>query len=271
MPRFYKILLTILYFTIALPINAKVYACEVNGKTIFTDQICEYEEQVEVKEHAQDKSKKVLNKKYPKDPKYISFQFGGSACPEKKYWENFIDNIATYDMKEFDKHCLYLREGNIVYGFLKRVSYKNTELVQVESSDGRLLWLEFAGVKKVVSSTNQKPEQWTTTLRIQNGQIVSNKMPVNEYVSEALEVMEQVFIGGYSKRTIKTRLDRAMKLYKTPLTEGNYHKCASALVGIRKSSGFSEMALLKYMIAMHTPSANLNFPSGLAFASVLME
>lgn len=182
-------LTTTLFFTIALPIYAQVYTCEVNGKTTFTDQICEYEEQVVIN------SNKVSNQKSSEQLKYISFKYGGSACPEKKYWEAFIDKSETYDMKDFNKNCFYLREGNIVYSFLNRIFYKNRELVQVKSSDGKLLWLELAGVEEPVSSTNQKPMPWSTLLRTQNGKIID--------------------IGGYSKHKIKKDIESVSKSITT--------------------------------------------------------
>ncbi|MCL1066884.1 hypothetical protein L2735_08705 [Shewanella olleyana] len=109
-------------------------------------------------------------------PRYISFEFGGSACPDIKYWEKLIDEVSTDvtpDMKEFDKHCFSLRKGNVVYGFLNKVYYNGSELVQVKSSDGTLLWLETAGVKDVVFSQTEKPKHWLTVLRNQDGKIIN--------------------------------------------------------------------------------------------------
>lgn len=106
--------------------------------------------------------------------KYIAFKNGGSACPEKKYWEKFSDDLelGIYVTKEFNDNCFYLRRNNIVYGFLDRFIYKKSEYVQVMSSDGRLLWLELAGVEDIISSTTQKPRHWSTNLRTQNGKLI---------------------------------------------------------------------------------------------------
>jgi len=110
--------------------------------------------------------------------KYISFKKGGSACPNKDYWKRLSDNLeqGIYTTKEFDKNCFYLRENNVVYGFLDRYIYKDNEYIQVKSSDGKLLWLELAGVEGVASSSNQKPIQWSTNLRTQDGKLISNTL-----------------------------------------------------------------------------------------------
>lgn len=111
------------------------------------------------------------------DPKYISFKFGVSACPEKKYWEEFIDEQYSNNKPEIrglDTYCLSLREGNIVFGFLDKAYYKGHELVQVKSSGGTLLWLESSAIKDVVFSQTEKPEPWLTVLRNQHGRIINN-------------------------------------------------------------------------------------------------
>ncbi|MCQ8882722.1 hypothetical protein NQS96_13155 [Pseudoalteromonas shioyasakiensis] len=108
-------------------------------------------------------------------PKYISFKFGVSACPEKKYWKEFIDekySNNTPEIRGLDTSCLSLREGNIVFGFLNKAYYKGHELVQVKSSDGTLLWLESAAIQDIVISQIEKPEPWLTVLRDQDGRIL---------------------------------------------------------------------------------------------------
>lgn len=133
------------------------------------EKICNAYEKDEDKNKCFDELKEV--------PQYISFKFGGSACPDKKYWEKLIDELDSGnspDMKEFDEYCLSLREGNVVYGFLNKVYYKGSELVQVKSSDGALLWLESAGVKDIVYSQTEKPKPWLTVLRNQDGKIINN-------------------------------------------------------------------------------------------------
>lgn len=92
-----------------------------------------------------------------------------------------------------------------------------------------------------------------------------------ESYGRSFSLMEQVFIGKHSKRFIKGKLERAMKLYKTPLTEEFYHKCGSALVALRKNSGIPEMEILSYMIDMHSPSAGLDFATAAAFATTFMR
>jgi len=132
--------------------------------------------------------------------RYIAFMNGGSACPDIKYWEKFSDNIdnGIYETKEFDKHCFYLRKNSIVYGFLDRVTYKSSEYVQVKSSDGKSLWLELTGVEEIISSTTQKPKQWSTNLRTQSGILINNRVSNSPKVNKSYK-MNSVTYGVRTK------------------------------------------------------------------------
>lgn len=110
------------------------------------------------------------------EPRYLSFKFGVSACPNKKHWEELIDELDSGIKpkgKGIDKHCLSLREGNIIYGFLNKSYYKGRELAQVKASDGTLLWLESAAIKDVTIDHIKKPEPWHTVLRNQDGKVIN--------------------------------------------------------------------------------------------------
>ena len=69
----------------------------------------------------------------------------------------------------------------------------------------------------------------------------------------ALEQMEIAFEGGYKKEEIKARLDKAMELYGLTLTEENYSRAGSTLVGLRQKNRTMEMGILSYMIRSHVP------------------
>ena len=82
----------------------------------------------------------------------------------------------------------------------------------------------------------------------------------------SLETMELAFVGNYSQAAIKPRMDQAMRLYKLPLTEENYSRAGSALVSLRKTSGYPEMEILKHMICSHVPGVNITFGSAVGMS-----
>lgn len=86
----------------------------------------------------------------------------------------------------------------------------------------------------------------------------------------AMEMMEYVFIGGYTQKDIKTRLDKAMELYKVDLTEENYSRAGSALVTLRKEYGHAEMLILDYMIRNHVGEVNFTFAEAAGWASAAL-
>ena len=84
---------------------------------------------------------------------------------------------------------------------------------------------------------------------------------------DALSRMEVVFKGHHSKEEIKQRLDLAMSLYKVPITEENYSRAGSVLVGLGQDFELDEMAILDYMIRSYVPGVNLTFPDAAALAA----
>ena len=132
------------------------------------DQICNAYENTDDRSKCFDELKE--------EPRYLSFKVGVSACPNKKHWEELIDELDSgIKPKErgIDKHCFSLRESNIVYGFLNRSYYKGSEFVQVKASDGILLWLESAAIKGVTIDHIKKPEPWHTVIRNQDGKVIN--------------------------------------------------------------------------------------------------
>jgi hypothetical protein len=59
-----------------------------------------------------------------------------------------------------------------------------------------------------------------------------------------LEKLSVAFEGSPSREDIKTRLDRALVLSGTDISEENYSRAGSTLVTLRKSTGVREMDIL---------------------------
>lgn len=87
--------------------------------------------------------------------------------------------------------------------------------------------------------------------------------------ANALEMMEEVFKGRPSKEEIKPVLDSVMLLYNLPVTERNYHKCASCLIGLRKSYDVTEMNILKTMLQGGRTKSS--FPEGATVSAFLLS
>ncbi len=75
----------------------------------------------------------------------------------------------------------------------------------------------------------------------------------------ALQQMEIAFEGGYTIQQIKPLLDKAMQLYRVPITEENYNRIGNALVALRKNSGMKEMDILNNMIRSYNPRLTMSF------------
>jgi len=63
----------------------------------------------------------------------------------------------------------------------------------------------------------------------------------------ALEQMEIAFVGDFSYNEIKNRIDEVMQQYGLSMTNENYSRFGSALVGVRKETEVSEMDILTCM------------------------
>lgn len=86
----------------------------------------------------------------------------------------------------------------------------------------------------------------------------------------ALQMMEDVFVGNYTKEQIKLLLDRALTLYGVSVTEENYSRAGSTLVALREKYGISEMRILDYMIRSHVKGVNLTFPQAAAWSCMAL-
>ena len=87
----------------------------------------------------------------------------------------------------------------------------------------------------------------------------------------ALQQMELAFVGNYTQTQIKTRLERAMRLYGVEVTEENRSRAGSALVTARKDSGYSEMEILNYMICSHVPGVRMQFGGAAGLAGAMLK
>jgi len=133
---------------------SNVYQCEIDGVQTFTDKPCD-------KSAVQQEPVYLI-------PKYIKFKYGSSACEDIKLWQQAIDRINANIKKPFkyvDKHCVYLRENTVVYGFLKKEKYNDTELAKVQASNGKGYWIELPAVLPITSTLGKKPRSWYTDLR----------------------------------------------------------------------------------------------------------
>jgi len=93
----------------------------------------------------------------------------------------------------------------------------------------------------------------------------------NQYKADALTMIETVFVGDYTKAEIKSRLDVAMRLFDLPITEDNYNRAGSALVGLRKETGVAEMDILDHMIRSYVPDVKMSFPDQAAFSATSLQ
>lgn len=103
----------------------------------------------------------------------------------------------------------------------------------------------------------------------------SSPADVGERVKQlsALDQMEMVFEGTYTRYQIQRELDTAMGLYNVEINEENYNTTGSVLVALRKEFNVQEMDILDFMIDMHVEGVNLSFPdaAGLAVGSILAQ
>jgi hypothetical protein len=79
--------------------------------------------------------------------------------------------------------------------------------------------------------------------------------------------MAVAFEGQPAKARIKEHLDAAFAIYGLPVTEENYSRAGSTLVGLRKANrGVGEMAIIQCMIKAKYPG--VDFPTAAALAAV---
>lgn len=88
---------------------------------------------------------------------------------------------------------------------------------------------------------------------------------------DALSIMEIAFQGNPPKEQIRERLDLALRLYNTPITEENYSRAASTLVALRKETSVEEMRILDYMIRSNVPGVNISFPEAAGLAAAFLK
>ncbi|MBN4051450.1 hypothetical protein JYU16_01405 [bacterium AH-315-M05] len=91
--------------------------------------------------------------------------------------------------------------------------------------------------------------------------------------SEAIEMLESVFIGSFSQREIQEKMDAVMTLYKLPLNGENYLKTGNTLTSLRKSSkkGVSEMDIITHMIIASTGWQGVSFDEQAGISVRILE
>ena len=91
--------------------------------------------------------------------------------------------------------------------------------------------------------------------------------------SEAIEMLSSVFIGSFSQREIKEKMDAVMTLYKLPLNGENYLKTGNTLTSLRKSSnnGVSEMDIITHMIIASTGWEGVSFEEQVGISARSLE
>ena len=93
---------------------------------------------------------------------------------------------------------------------------------------------------------------------------------VAQVPNDPLSQMEIAFEGNFSRSQIKSRLDRAMHLYKVPITNENYSRAGSTLVALRKQIGPREMDILDHMIRSHVPGVSITFPGAAGLSAAFL-
>jgi len=87
----------------------------------------------------------------------------------------------------------------------------------------------------------------------------------------ALDKMSVAFEGHPSRDQVKAKLDRALTLYQTDITEENYSRAGSTLVGIRKDTGVHEIEILEHMIRSYLPGMKGSFPEAAAMSAAMIK
>lgn len=101
---------------------------------------------------------------------------------------------------------------------------------------------------------------------------VGQKEEIKPEVKELtpLEQMLIAFDGNYKMDEIRDKVIKAMTLYNVELTDENYSRVGSSLVGLRKSFGVKEMDILDYMIDNYTPNLKVSFPDMAGIATAIL-
>lgn len=85
----------------------------------------------------------------------------------------------------------------------------------------------------------------------------------------ALDKMEAVFQGGYSKEQIEPVLRRALKMFGSPINDTEMMRFGSVLVTMRKENNVEEMEILRCVLAM--APQGMDFPSAAALCVVTLH
>ncbi len=91
--------------------------------------------------------------------------------------------------------------------------------------------------------------------------------------AEAMDMLESVFEGPYSKWAIKSKLDTVLTMYKMELKNENYLKVGNRLVAMRKDGdgSFVEMDIINDMINTNSGAQGVSFDEQLDKSAKALE
>jgi len=91
--------------------------------------------------------------------------------------------------------------------------------------------------------------------------------------SEAITMLQSVFIGSHSKQDIEENMSAVMTFYKVPITGENYLRTGNTLASLRKSSkkGVTEMDIIIHMIKADSGWKNISFDEQASKSARVLE
>jgi hypothetical protein len=128
-----------------------------------------------------------------------------------------------------------------------------------------------SSVKTATGATQPEPEIKRMTIEEVRQETREHSERNAERTQSSLETIQLAFVDHPSQDFIKAKLDLAMQYYGVEINEENYLKCASALVVLRKDSGFTEMQILDHMIRSHVVGVNMHFADMAAISATALE
>ena len=91
--------------------------------------------------------------------------------------------------------------------------------------------------------------------------------------AEALDMLESVFDGPYSKWAIKSKLDTVLTMYNMELKKENYLKVGNSLVAVRKGSkgSYVEIDIINDMIKANSGAQGVSLDEQLDKSAKALE
>ena len=134
------------------------------------------------------------------------------------------------------------------------------------------------GVKRPVSEANEEQKRRHGCLIAAGAAIAAlvalailSPPETPETGADALDKMELVFKGDYSRSTIERHIVSALEMYGEIDTEENRSRLGSVLVVMREKSGVPEMDILNCMISADIGKYKVDFPAAAALCTTVMQ